>query len=1479
MRACWQGLCCLTFVLCLGLFAVAPSAADQASLRTTVEAMAAYESRISGYPGSEGASDWVEQAFQQIGLSNITREEFPVTLPVDKGSYLVVPATGERIELRGLWPNLVRTTTIAAEGLEGPVIWGGEGRYEEYNGKDVEGAIILMEFNSWNRWMQAASLGARAILFIEPEHSTWRQAEGKYSTAPLHLPRFWVEREAGLELRRRLNEEALRVRLHSRMDWETRPTWNIWGTLPGTDPQLSQENIIVEAYYDGISVVPGLAPSAETASSIAALLELARHLKANPVARPVVLVATAAHFQGQQGIVNFLDRHARVLPHYRQFLELPLDPKLFISLDLSTRTDQVGIWNNTNSYDLKRFFVPFGRRFTAYAEDVAPRQGRNPEQALVNGISPIKGMDWSTFVPGGVSVNSETALQAGLVSLAFVTVNDARFIVDTPLDVVEKVDFGNLARQSAFINEVFAQAFDDPDLFADLEDFGPVLKDELRSLLVKVRAFPRRSQVPDRLISNAVIAVGLENSSHKGVRWTRFAQTNDQGNINIPGLPLGGTAVAAYVLDDESGDLTYAPDLSERTSKFHGKGVMGGALSASIRWTTQEKLIIVFPAISKPFFRLIDPRFLKPLRGVKVMDTNGVAPRQYGLALGLGRNEAVGLVFSSKETDEGDGLKMLMDGRMMLINSQGVETEQLARGIGYRLDRDELMPTGLLAVEDMWQLNESRLRTMRKHAIENQRLNRLHERGAELIAGAKEARQEKRWDQYVAYVRAALGVTARAYPDVLGTLNDVIKGMVFFLALVIPAAFFGERLLLAASDIRWQLVGFAGLLVIIWIVISQIHPAFAIAHPLVILLAFAIMAMAVFVFLLISGRFNRHMKEYQAAQARIHETDISRIGASYTAFMLGISNMRRRKMRTGLTLLTLTLLTFTVLSFTSFNDKVRFMAFSVPQEGLYEGVLIRDRGWNSLNEPTLDFARSHFGPYGVVAPRNWYIAVDQEQKKYIDIAYQGSSIKSTGLLGLAPQEARITQVDKLMEAGTFFERADEESCLLTDEMAQNLGIGADQVGQVSVQVFGRPLLVRGIINSAAFDQLHDLDDEPLTPADFQLSSAQALGPTTTVEMSITDEENLLEIKPFVHLAPENVLIMPFQTLREVGGDLRSVAVRFEAEGGREIVEDFLLRLAITLFAGLKDPGEDHINVFSYTSMGMTSVEGMGALLIPLVIASLIVLNAMLGAVYERFREISIYSSVGLAPAHIAMLFIAEACVYAVIGVTLGYILGQGLGKVLIWLNLIQGMNLNYSSISAITSALVVMAVVLMSTIYPARVAARTAVPDTVRRWTPPPPDGDRWDFEFPFMVSEPEVLGMCGFLGNYFNAYSEESIGDFYAEKVGIVSEEGPRGPEYAVRMLVWLAPFDMGVSQYMQLEFVPSNIPRVYAIEVFIQRISGQDTFWQRINHRFMNRLRKEFLIWHTMDDASRAYHQESALALAKEAAQEEAAEREQAG
>ena len=231
----------------------------------------------------------------------------------------------------------------------------------------------------------------------------------------------------------------------------------------------------------------------------------------------------------------------------------------------------------------------------------------------------------------------------------------------------------------------------------------------------------------------------------------------------------------------------------------------------------------------------------------------------------------------------------------------------------------------------------------------------------------------------------------------------------------------------------------------------------------------------------------------------------------------------------------------------------------------------------------------------------------------------------------------------------------------------------------SVRVLGTMLRVRGLFDADALFALHDLDDEPLTPVDFHRSSAELMGsrPQEVEDTSEREEET----RAFVHLHPDNVVILPFETLRGAGGELRSVAMRFESGGDiRGMIEGFITQTPMTLFAGTRDPETDRIAVASYTSVGLTAVEGFQALVIPMLIAGLIVLNAMMGAVYERFREIDIYSAVGLAPMHIALLFIAEACVYAVIGVTMGYLLGQTLGKAIVTFDLSAGVNLNYSSV-------------------------------------------------------------------------------------------------------------------------------------------------------------------------------------------------------
>jgi len=1441
-------------------------------LRETIERLASVDSRVAGYPGCKGAGEFVQQEFVRWGVKEVQREVFPVTVPVDHGGSLVLVEDGEEFPIWGVWPNQIRTPSLPPTGLRAPMLDGGDGSFGAYGGKKLEGRVVLLDFNTWRRWLRPAWLGASAVVFVEPQETSWRQGAEKYLEIPLDMPRFWISRSAAERVRARIGDGEAEVLLRSRMTWERRQTANIVGIVPGRDPELRADTVAVEAYYDGISVVPGLAPSAESACSIAGLLELVRYLHEHPPGRTVVVAATSGHFQDMQGMAAFLDRHARKFGPFAEKVPEPLHIDLFIGLDLSSQTDQVGLWNNTTQFALKRYFVPFGRWYTRYAEATAPGLGLDPESALVNGISAIRGMEWSSYVPGGIRVDGQTALDGGLPALSFVTVYDGRFHIDSPLDRPAGVNYANLSSQVSLLTRILSRSFDDPTFMTELEDFSPVLRDKLRSLNVRVRSYLRQNQVPDEPVRNSIVVVGPQDwrsAPVKGVRTHRYYHTDQRAETTVPGLIAGTYAINAYVLAPETGEIIVAPDLSARAQKHHGKplGSGGGHLVASATAARNEKTIVGFPCVSREIYDVVSPQFLTPLSAIGVLDAKNVPPRQFGYALGSG----TGVVFAMPGSEADNRTKIVIGKAMLLLNSEGSGSEDEARGAGYLLEQTPLTHTTMLAAQDMWNLNEVRLRRMRDNAVENKRVVVLHEWAGQLITKAREARKSLDWDRYAAYAREALGVEARAYPEVVGTLNDLIHGMVFFLALVIPAAFFGERLLIGAADIRRQLVGVFAMLLLIWAAISQVHPAFAIGHPLVILLSFAIMATASFVMALVFSRFEAHVQEMQSQATGVYHMDVSRVGASYVAFMLGISNMRRRKLRTTLTLVTLVLLTFTVLSFTSFEARVRFLSVPMANPGSYEGMLVRDLGWNRLSHTMLDYAESHFGAEGVVSPRNWFISTSEsgeQNKTYLEAVHGNRAARVLGLLGLTPLEVRVTEADQALRAGSFFEEAYEATCLISDAMAADLGITAAEIGHATVRLLGKELTVRGIIDAKKLAGVSDLDGEPLTPVDFALSMSATLD--SDLPKARSDPAAVSEMRAFTHLTPENVLVLPYDTLRDMGGDLRSVGVRFEdGVRGRQLMEDYLLRLAVTLYAGFRQADSDEIAVSSYTSIGTTAVEGLGSLIVPVIIAGLIVLNTMLGAVYERFREIGIYSSVGLAPSHIAMLFIAEACVYAVLGVTLGYLLGQGIGKLLISFDLLGGMNLNYSSLAAVFSSMLVMAVVLVSTIYPARLAARAAVPDVVRRWVPPPPTGKRWEFQFPFMISGAEIVGLYGFLCDYFGSYSEESVGEFYTRDTRLRHFASEHGPGYAIDMNIWLAPLELGVSQHLVLMSVPEADHNVHGLYFEIEWLSGENEAWKRVNRRFFKVLRKEFLIWYSLKEEVRLQYRartEELLAGAEE-------------
>ena len=324
------------------------------------------------------------------------------------------------------------------------------------------------------------------------------------------------------------------------------------------------------------------------------------------------------------------------------------------------------------------------------------------------------------------------------------------------------------------------------------------------------------------------------------------------------------------------------------------------------------------------------------------------------------------------------------------------------------------------------------------------------------------------------------------------------------------------------------------------------------------------------------------------------------------------------------------------------------------------------------------------------------------------------------------------------------------------------------------------------------------------------------------------------------------MIVPYALLRDVGSPLQSVAVRFQEEVDVEAeIKSFLSRLSVVLFAGIPT-ADGGIRVAVYSSLGDTSLQGMANLFIPILVAALIVLNTMMGSVYERFREIGIYSSVGLAPVHIAFLFIAEACVYAVLGTVAGYLLGQSVVKVLLWMDALQGLTVNYSALSTMTSSMLVNARGFALIALPRASGVTHGRP---RRNAPleiPPirmAIAGILNFHLPWAAKN--VFGLSVFLVDYFQAHAGESLGTFYTDGARLGSVETETGQGHTIDTTIWLAPYDLGVSQQVHFEAIPTGEHNIFAMTLTIDRLSGDASSWRRVNQNFMNALRKQFLIW----------------------------------
>ncbi len=803
-----------------------------------------------------------------------------------------------------------------------------------------------------------------------------------------------------------------------------------------------------------------------------------------------------------------------------------------------------------------------------------------------------------------------------------------------------------------------------------------------------------------------------------------------------------------------------------------------------------------------------------------------------------------------------------------LNNSPGQEGY---RGIGYGpgskgwpKDKTHVLDLRTAVAADMFNVNESRLEALRRKNIILNFYEDLHSQAKGLLAEMAEARGKNLHDKAVVAATRVTALERRSYTPVRNTTNDMVVAVTVLLLLTLPFAFSCQNLMLASYSVYRMIAGFIVFFVASFVILYFTHPAFAFAPtPIIIFLAFFIIVMSAVVIWIIADKFTHEVKKLQGLATAAHTFQRSFLGNIGAAVNLAFSTMRRRPVRTGLTVVTALLLTFTILSFVAFQSEKgisRFFLGSRDEDSVTR-LLIHRKVWKSMDNDVINEVKADLGEDVVVHGRYWRVReltlTMNMEDLYIPIRrIAGGTSVAGAMMTLDPIE--LGKIKALRDAlpGRIEEFAAGKGVYLPSGIADDLKV---QPGD-DLLVDGVAVKHLGVFDSRKLLSVREIDGSPILPVNIGMtqlaigkfqrrgSAGAAANPLADLEAELAQ----LEAGALEPVSPDSLVIVPPQFRKQFEMKLRGIVI-YPKKG--EDLDAMASRLAILHDDGvyLNKGGEATFMLYGEKF----GVSGTTDVIIPLILGGLIVFSTMLGSVIDREKEIYTFSALGLAPRNIAMLFFVEAGIYAVIGGFGGYLMSQGVTgimEVLASYGIYKAPEMNYSSSAAIMTILIVMATVIISTIYPAVQAARKATAETSRRWRVPAPQGNVLEFDFPFTISRFDITGIICFIREHFVNHADRTVGKFAADHLLVDKDE-----EHGMAQLgavIWLQPFDQGISQKFQLIARPSEIEEVCEVHICIERLSGPPTAWRRSNSLYLEDLRAQFLLWRTLDDDVREHY-----------------------
>jgi len=397
---------------------------------------------------------------------------------------------------------------------------------------------------------------------------------------------------------------------------------------------------------------------------------------------------------------------------------------------------------------------------------------------------------------------------------------------------------------------------------------------------------------------------------------------------------------------------------------------------------------------------------------------------------------------------------------------------------------------------------------------------------------------------------------------------------------------------------------------------------------------------------------------------------------------LATRNLRRRPLRTVLTAFTIGIAVFAFISFTSvgYGISVIKTPTPIPSTNKMPAIKVMARLYTDEVSVVKDLA-----PEAVPVPR--YMS----SSEYL-LAKDKARYRVEGLLGVDfEKEDAVSSISSIIVSGGKPEGRDW--VMISEEAAKALNVKPGDY--IDVYFAGgylhlTKLRVAAIFSSGKMAAIRDVDGSYLRPSKY-------------VSTEYGGGRQLVD--------PEALIIVSTETARRLWASLHGyvfyLSDKKKAEGAAVSIAE---RLGVPVALAVE--GRSHIY---YRVLGLR-VTGSEATII-FVISCFVAANAMLAAVYERRKELAIYTALGMNPSHVQLVFVVESLLLGLSVVGLASLAALAFISLVPRVPSLASLKPSLTPEWLLLASFLAVATSVIAGLKPAEKASMEVVPSLIRRWS------------------------------------------------------------------------------------------------------------------------------------------------------------------